>query len=46
MGAKLHFISNNVKVLQNSLKRIEIFKYLKKNLGSDEYLLCKKPIHL
>ena len=29
MGVKLHFISNNVKGLQNSLKRIKIFEYLK-----------------
>ena len=29
MGVRLHFISNNVKGLQNSLKRIKIFEYLK-----------------
>ena len=33
MGVKLHFISKNVKGLQNSLKRIKIFAYLKNNLG-------------
>ena len=30
MGAKLDFISNNVKGLQNSLKTIKIFEYLEK----------------
>ena len=41
MGVKLHFISNNVKELQNSLKRIKIFEYLKKNLGSNGFLLLQ-----
>ena len=31
MGVKLQFISNNVKELQNSLKMIKIFEYLKNN---------------
>ena len=30
MGIKLHFISNNLKGLQNSLKRVKTFEYLKK----------------
>ena len=38
MGVKLHFISNNVKGLQSYLKRIKVFEYLKKNLGSDRFL--------
>ena len=38
MGVKLHFMSNNVKRLQNSLKRIKIFEYLKTNLGSNGFL--------
>ena len=42
MGAKLHFISNNVKGLQNSLKRIKIFEYLKNNLGSNGFLLLQE----
>ena len=42
MGVKLHFISNNVKGLQNSLKRIKIFEYLKKNLGSNGFLLLQE----
>ena len=42
MGVKLHFISNNVKGLQNSLKRIKIFEYLKKNLGSNRFLLLQQ----
>ena len=42
MGVKLHFISNNVKGLQNSLKRIKIFEYLKKKLGSNGFLLLQE----
>ena len=38
MGVKLHFISNNVKGLQNPLKRI----YLKNNLGSDGFLFLQE----
>ena len=38
MGVKLHFISNNVKELQNFLKRIKIFEHLKNNLGSNRNL--------
>ena len=45
MGVKLYFISNNVKELQNSLKRIKTFEYLKKKLGSNNYFFYKKPIH-
>ena len=30
----IHFISNNIKGLQNSLKRIKIFEYLRNNVGS------------
>ena len=37
MGAKLHFLSN-VKGLQNYLKRIKIFEYLKNNLGYNGFL--------
>ena len=48
MGLKLHFISINVKGLQNSLKRIKIFEYLQNNLRSNGFLLLqdKKSIHL
>ena len=42
MGVKLHFASNNVKRLQNSLKRIEIFEYLKSNIDSNGFLLLQK----
>ena len=42
MGVKLHFISSNVKGLQNSLKRIKIFEYLKNNLGSNGFLLLEE----
>ena len=35
MGVKIQFISNKVKGLQNSVKRIKIFVYLKNNLGSN-----------
>ena len=39
---KLHFISNNVKVLQNSVKRIKVFEYLKNNLGSNVFWLLQE----
>ena len=42
MGVKLQFISNNVKGLQNSLKRIKIFEYLKNNLGSKGILFLQE----
>ena len=42
MGVKLQFISNNVKGLQNSLKRIKIFEYLKNNLGSNGFLFLQE----
>ena len=42
MGVKLYFISNNVKGLQNSLKRIKIFEYLKKNLASNGFLFLRE----
>ena len=42
MGEKLHFISNNVKGLQNSLKRIKISEYLKIKLGSNEFLFLQE----
>ena len=42
MGVKLHFISNNVKGLQNSLKRIKVFEYLKEYLGSNGFLLLRE----
>ena len=44
MGVKLQFISNNVKVLtlQNYLKRIKTFEYLKNNLGSNGFLLLQE----
>ena len=42
MDAKLQFISNNVKGLQNSLKSIKIFEYLKSNLGSNGFLFLQE----
>ena len=42
MGVKLQFISNNVKGLQNSLKRIKIFEYLKNNLHSNGFLFLQE----
>ena len=42
MGVKIHFVSNNVKGLQHSLKRIKIFEYLKKNLRSNGFLLLQQ----
>ena len=37
MDVKLHFNSNSVKGLQNSLKKIKIFEYLKENLDSNGF---------
>ena len=42
MGVKLQFISNNVKELEKSLKRIKIFQYLKNNLGSEGFLFLQE----
>ena len=42
MGLKLQFISNNIKGLQNSLKRIKIFEFLKKNLSSNGFLFLQE----
>ena len=42
MGVKLHFLSNNVKGLQNSLERNKIFEYLKNNLGPKGFLLLQE----
>ena len=42
MGVKLHFLSNNVKGPQNSLKRIKIFECIKNNLGSNGFLLLQE----
>ena len=42
MGGNLQFISNNVKRLQNSLKRVKIFEYLKNNLGSNGFLFLQE----
>ena len=42
MGVKLHFIPNKVKGLQSSLKRIKVFEYLKKKLGSNGFLLLQE----
>ena len=42
MGVKLQFISNNVKGLQNSLKRIKIFEYLKNSVGSNGFLFLQE----
>ena len=39
---KLHFISNNVKVLKNSFKSIKVFEYLKNNLGSNVFWLLQE----
>ena len=42
MGVKLQFLSNNVKGLQNSFKRIKIFEYLKNNIGSNGFLFLQE----
>ena len=39
---KLNFISNNVKGLQNSTKRIKIFEYLKNKVTSDCFILLQE----
>ena len=42
MGVMSHFISSNVKGMQNSLTMIKIFEYLKNNLGSNGFLLLQE----
>ena len=42
MDVKLQFISNNTKRLQNSLRRIKNFEYLKNNLGSKGFLFLQE----
>ena len=42
MGVKLQFISNNVKGLRSSPKRIKVFEYLKKNLSSNGFLFFQE----
>ena len=42
MSVKLQFISNNVKGLQSSLKRIKVFEYQKNNLGSNGFLFLQE----
>ena len=42
MGVKLHFISNNVKGRQNSVKWIKLFEYLKQNLSSNGFLFLEE----
>ena len=42
MGVKLHFISNNVKGRQNSVKWIKLFEYLKHNLSSNGFLFLEE----
>ena len=42
MGLKLHFTSNNVKRLQNYLKRIKILEYLRNNFGSNGLLFLQE----
>ena len=42
MGVKLHFISNNVKGRQNSVKWIKLFEYLKHNLSSNRFLFLEE----
>ena len=39
---KLNFISNNVKGLQNSTKRIKIFEYLKNKVTSDCFIFLQE----
>ena len=43
---KLNFISNNVKGLQNSTKRIKIFEYLKNKVTSTVLFFYKKLIQI
>ena len=40
----IQFISNNVQVIKNSDKRIDIFEYLKNKVNSRECYSFKKPI--
>ena len=42
MGVKLQFISNNVKGLQKSLKKVKILEYLKNNLASKGFLFLQE----
>ena len=42
MGVKLQFVSNNVKALQKSLKRIKIFEYLQNNLASKGFFFLQQ----
>ena len=42
LGVKLQFILNNVKGLQNSLKKIKTFEYLKNNLGFKGFLFLQE----
>ena len=42
MGVTLQLISNNIKRLQESLKKIQIFQYLRNNLGSRGFLLLQE----
>ena len=44
-GCKFTFLSNNVKGLPNSLKRIKISEYLRNNLALMDFCFSKKPIH-
>ena len=39
---KLNFISNNVKGLQNSTKRIKIFEYLKNKVTYDCFIFLQE----
>ena len=39
---KLNFISNDVKGLQNSTKRIKIFEYLKNKVTSDCFIFLQE----
>ena len=38
MTTDINFISNNVKGIQNSLKRLKIFNYLKENISYNDVL--------
>ena len=42
MGVNLHVISNKVKGMQSSLKRIKVFEYLKNNLGFNGFLFLQE----
>ena len=41
-NCKLNFISNNVKGLQNSMKHIKIFEYLKNKVTSDCFIFLQE----